>query len=219
MAMHNSLWKQTYRLHVLGLETFQSRLARPVFNGEQTVYLAGMIARELDGEYRRQCEAFYLDDATELESAIRRHGAYIGQNAPVALLARINAERWTAELAAASADSDGIIQFLMPARFFGVAAYFSHLSGKNLHAAIFDDLRNRYTRLVELLRGYLQFLTEEGVDPAAPPCRELLQRFGGERNERNRRKETLEAMGLHTNHRNRLAPFEFRRMLDYGQPN
>ena len=94
-----AMWENMYRLHLLGLEKFLLNRKPSPLSGEQTVYLAGMIARELDLEYKRQAEKFLVQDPEEIDRAVCLHEPYIGQNAPIVTLCKINAERQTIEIA------------------------------------------------------------------------------------------------------------------------
>ncbi len=246
-------WSLTFRSHVLGLEEFLAANLKPRWRdripGEQTVYLAGMIARELDRGYRAQIQEYLVEDPEEIDRVVRRHALCLGQNAPVVTLSRINAEHSTLQIAIENAGQASRVFLLrLPARYFGIASAYSLQAGKPDLARTFDFFRNHLAVIVDVLAGYLDSLewietsdtvdaTQNAADFGAPgdsrrracvPPRvapEELEksaawrRFGSDTNDTNRRKDFWEAARLNPNRKNRLSGMEFRAMLDYTNPN
>jgi hypothetical protein len=221
-------WTHTFRLHVLGLEQYlvrqmdpRSRVRLP---GAETVYLAGMIARELDRDYLAQIQDYLVEDPGELDRTARQHAPYLGQNAPLVTISRINAEHLTLQIAG-SADASGgtVLHLMIPARYFGIAAFYSLQSGNQTLARIFDFFRNHLALVVEIVAGYIEYLEahdgELEIDPEDIVQSPTWQKFAGERNDSNRRKEFWEAARLNPRRKNRISGFEFRRMIDYTSPN
>ena len=64
-------WSLTFRSHVLGLEDFLAANIKPRWRdripGEHTVYLAGMIARELDRGYLAQIQEYLVEDPGQID--------------------------------------------------------------------------------------------------------------------------------------------------------
>ena len=162
----DSHWSQTFRAHVLGLEYFlarrlshDKRRALGRFSVEETVYLAGMIARETDHNYLQQIQEYLVADPEEISAVVRRHAPYLGQNAPVVTLSRINAEHMTLQIASgAFGTATGFLQLTVPARYFGIASFYSGQAGNQNLARIFDFFRNHLSVVVEVVAEYIEYL-------------------------------------------------------------
>ena len=219
-------WSQTFRNHALGLERYladHSRGGR--MPGEQTMYLAGMIAREMDRAYLAQIQEYLVEDPLDMDQAVLRHAPYLGQNAPLVTLSRINAEHLTLQIAATAGGGQAsrIFHLMIPARYFRIAAYYSLQSGNPNQARIFDFLCNHLSVVVEIIAGYIEDLEARGwkldVDPAALADSDAWRRFATDTNETNRRKEFWDAAGIRANKKNRISGMEFRSMIDYTNTN
>ncbi len=220
-------WSRTFRFHVLGLEfflaapgTFTAGVRRHM-SAENTVYLAGMIARETDSAYLEQIRTYLVEDPEAMDQTVRRHDPYLGHNAPLVTISRINAEHLTLQFAGERGDGSltDVVHLMVPAKYFGIASYYSLQAGNHAFARIFDFFRNHLSMIVDVLAGYLDYLEERaGVLPEEIPVA-VWERLGMDSNERNRRKEFWEAAGINTSRKNRLIPLELREMLNYTQPN
>lgn len=210
-------WRDAFSYHLGGLETFLLNRRGRRLNGETTVYLAGVVARESDQEYRRAVSVFRIDHPEELDLAVRRHDPYLGQNAPLVTLSRVNAERLTYELALDRGAAQ--LRRMLPGKYFGIAAYYSHMAGKRQLATLFDFFRNHLGLVIDVIAGYIDWLEREGYELDRLPSPELLKKFGAEINELNRRKEFWDAARIDTRRINRIAPYEARQMLDFERPN
>ncbi|MCR9144477.1 MAG: hypothetical protein NXI24_19725 [bacterium] len=177
-------WSRTFRNHVLGLEQFLAEHMQPRWRdrlpGEQTVYLAGMIARELDRGYRAQIQDYLVEDPEKIDRIVRRHAQCLGQNAPVVTLSRINAEHATLQIAIdASGDLPGasrLFLLTLPARYFGIASFYASQAGNQNLARIFDFFRNHLSVVVDILAGYLESLEtlDAGDACASDACAEFI---------------------------------------------
>lgn len=216
----NRAWRQSFRLHVLVLERFLAERSRERLTGEQIVYLAGVIARRLDAAYQEQIRELLLESPQQLDDLIRGHAPYIGQNAPIVTISRINAEFLTVELAFLGPSSATAFLMHVPVRYFDVAAFYSREAGNRSLADLFSFMRRRHDEVVELISGYRIYL-EEGLahDPGRGLPETLWERFGTERNERNNRKERWERMGVDPKRKQHIHREEFHKMLDFTSPN
>lgn len=215
----NRSWKQTFRVHVLILERFllQSRLLR--VNAEQLVFVAGMVARRLDAAYQLQIQDFLLEEPDQLDGLIRRHAPYIGQNAPILTISRINGEFLIVDVA--FKDRPGVTAFdlSVAARYCDVAAFFARQAGNRSLADLFAFLRKNCEEVVRALAAYQTFLANGGPSETAKLPAGLWERFATERNDRNDKKERWERMGLDAKHKQHIDREEFNRMLDFSSPN
>ncbi|MEQ9365109.1 MAG: hypothetical protein RIF32_12735 [Leptospirales bacterium] len=239
-------WSRTFRKHVLGLEQFLAAHFKARWRdripGEQTVYLAGMIAREMDRGYLAQIEEYLVEDPERIDLLVRRHSQCLGQNAPVVTLSRINAEHATLQVAIDTLGDDGganrLFMLNLPARYFGIASFYSSQAGNQALARIFDFFRNHLVVVVEILAGYLEsleksvdegdqarsagrseFFQAPGVAPEDLAGSAAWRRFGDDTNERNIRKDFWDAARLNPARKNRITGLEFRSMIDYTRPN
>lgn len=223
-------WSRTFRNHVLGLEQFLADNVKPRFRdrlpGEQIIYLAGMIAREMDRAYLAQIQDYLVEDPHEMDQAVRRHAPYLGQNAPLVTLSRINAEHATLQIAttgSAAGDVSQVFLLTLPARYFGIASFYSSQAGNQTLARIFDFFRNHLAVVVEILAGYIENLDEKDwdldVDPEQLAQSTAWKKFAAETNEVNKRKDFWEAARLNPAKKNRISGIEFREMIDYTSPN
>ena len=216
----NRAWRQSFRVHVLVLERFLLETRRAKFEGEHIVYLAGIIARRLDAAYQEQIRNLLLESPEELETIIRSHAPYIGQNAPIVTISRINAEYLTVELAFAGPSAGASFLMRLPARYFDVAAFYSREAGNRSLADLFSFMRKHQQMVLELLTDYWKFLeqetsimSEEGLPGA------LWDRFAAQVNDRDAKKERWERMGVDPKHKQHIHREEFNKMLDFTSPN
>ncbi len=152
-ALHqDGPWRETFPDHLYWLEDYQWTHEGPVFSGDLTVYLAGMVARQLDLDYIEDSREFLLDDPAEIRSEIRKHGPFIGQNAPIAFISRVNAEHMTFGLASGS---EQIISLTLPASLFGIAAQYFTQAGNTHLGQIFRELGSQLNGVVGRISGYL----------------------------------------------------------------
>lgn len=144
-------WSETYSVHLYRLEQCQYARRQSLLSGELTVYLAGMIARQLDPEYRKQLSSYLFEDPGDLGRKIRRHDPYIGQNAPIVFVSRINAEHRTFSIALNADHSSTMV----PSNLFAIASHYSYKSGNIQLASIFNEFRFQIRNVIYLLAAYL----------------------------------------------------------------
>ena len=212
MAEHRpgGFWKETYHLHLIALEKFllerrrrsHLRTPAPEFSGERTIYLAGMVARELDFEYKKHSRKYLLDKPEQLESAIRKHAPYIGQNAPLVTLSKINAEHLTIDIAV-NKQGSVVFQARLPAGYFSIASFYSSQAGNDTQANIFMFLRNHLDEVIRIIAAYFRFITEYPLNDIIP--RDLKKRLG--------EKSSLRDARLHE------ALGKASRQFDFHEPN
>ncbi|PJZ69281.1 hypothetical protein CH373_14345 [Leptospira perolatii] len=181
-------WRGTYSSHILLLENF----LRPISGkpgGEACVYLAGLIARRLDDSYSEAALTYLLEDPSEIDGIVRTHIPYIGQNAPIVTISKINAEFLSFSLAMRENGSFHRLEILAPKKLFSLASTFSYRSGNQVLGGIFGYFSSELDRILELLSDYLCFLGEE--PSPFPPSSSISwsDRFESEKNERNVFKE------------------------------
>lgn len=189
---------------------------------EHTVYLSGMLARHLDREYQQQIEDLLFDDVEELDSTIRRHDPYIGQNAPIVTVSRINGEHFTMALALdrINGESETLAwKSRVPSRCFAVAAFYSREAGNRQLSEIFRFFHHHHRLVLDLLTDYLIFLERDADLLSAKIPSELWKRFGKERNSRNERKEWWESRGIDLKGKEVISREEVMRILDLGGMN
>lgn len=217
MAQSAPDWRRAFVLHLQSLELFLIERRLSGLSGENAVYLAGMIARELDPEYRALADAYVLRNPDELDAVVRRHRPCLGQNAPVLMVSRATGERQAMELALQRVRlSSATAQTI---RCFFVAAEFSHHAGKNQLARIFEFFGYRLPFVLDVVNAYIHELERGGWRRFDKPDAALLKRLAASRNESNRRKDFWEAARISHRRRNRIALYEFRRMVDFERPN
>ena len=215
------VWKSVYRTHLLFFERFL--LGRKIqLTSEHSVYLCGMLARHTDRDYQAQIQGMLFEDAEELDETIRRHDPYLGQNAPIVTVSRINGEHHTVALAfetlkGESASSN--LKLSVPSRCFGVAAFYSREAGQRQLSEIFRFFHHHHKLVLDLLSEYLDFLEKDvALLPDKIPA-ELWARFGQEKNLRNEKKEWWEARGIDLKGKETISKEEVMRILDLGGMN
>lgn len=187
-------WKETYRRHLLGLGRFLEKRSQSI-QGENFVYLAGMIARWLDKDYKDDSESFLVENPEEIDRVIRRHSPYIGQNAPVVTISKLNAEFFTITIAKKEKSIFRQIELRTPGRFFKIASTYSYYAGNRTHAEIFAFFAQKIDGIAEVLGDYLDSL--EGELPSEEPISEgLWTEFGKFQNSRNKKKEWNDKMHI-----------------------
>ncbi|MCB1308531.1 MAG: hypothetical protein KDK30_10140 [Leptospiraceae bacterium] len=214
-------WRELYRLHILILERYLQESATGRLSGEQTVYLAGMLARQTDPLYRKQIEDLIFESPEDMDRTIRRHDPYIGQNAPIVILARTNAEFLTIDIISRQENSHTVRTFELqiPARYFGIASFYAHQAGNRTLSDIFDSIRKQYELIVRILSGYCRYIEQNSHQLSETVPDRLWQRFGEVINERNNRKENRERQGIDPSRKNHISRREFNGMLNYSSPN
>ncbi|TGK14122.1 hypothetical protein EHO60_01905 [Leptospira fletcheri] len=182
-------WNGTFRSHVLLLENFLSPLSSKP-GGEICVYLAGLIARRLDEAYSSACLSFILEDPSEIDGIVRSHQPYIGQNAPIVTISKINAEFLSFALATKGDQAWRSLEILAPKKLFSLASVFSYRCGNAALGNIFGVFSTELDLLLNILGAYLRYI-EENPDrfPPATLSENVSERFSEEINERNRYKE------------------------------
>ncbi|MBU45692.1 MAG: hypothetical protein CMN76_20960 [Spirochaetaceae bacterium] len=213
----NSAWKSVYRAHLMLLERFLLG-RKSTLESQYTVYLSGMLARHMDLQYQQQIEALLFEDLDELDSTIRKHDPYLGQNAPIVTVSRINGEHLTVGIAFERARGGGGLEWKshVPSRCFGVAAFYSREAGNRHLSEIFAFFHHHHTLVLEILGDYLEFLERDAdlISDKLPP--ELWSRFGKERNARNEKKEWWESRGINLKGKEGISKEEVRKILDLG---
>ena len=173
-------WKEAFRLHLIALEKFlglsdSSPALSGRLSGACSVYLAGMIARELDTEYKRQSRRFLMEDPDEMKRAVRRHAPYIGQNAPLVTLSRINAEHHTLQLAISGRRDASPVARLSAAYYFGIASFYSSQAGNRNLADIYSFFKGNLQEMTAIISRYFIYLIEHPLNEEIPP--EVFRRF------------------------------------------
>lgn len=217
MNGQSSAWRDTFRSHILLLEKFLLVRGTPL-SGQNTVYLAGMVARELDTHYQSQIQDFLLEHPHEVDEVIRQHEPYIGQNAPIVTLTRINAEHLTFEIAIGSEDFSRYFQMMIPAKYFGIASFYSHQAGNRVLGEIFGFIRNHYRLVMDLLSGYLKYI-KDADELELKISDEVWEKFSQERNERNEKKEWWGRRGIDLSKKNGISMQEVNAMIDFTSAN
>jgi len=212
-------WKETFRIHVLNLERFLFSRGTPAISGEQSVYLAGMIARKLDRAYQSMIRDMLWEDPQAADYLIRKHDAYIGQNAPIVTLSRINAEYLTLQIARKGDPSLRELTMSLPARYYGIASYYSNQAGNRTLAEIFRFLGNHLPLVLDILEGYFNYVEAFGDRSETHLASEFWERFGNQINERNAKKEGWEKRGIDPSRKTHISRAEFNRMIDFTSKN
>jgi len=209
-----------FRFHLLALEHYisEERLLR--LPGDKSVYLAGMIARQADPGYTEQTEDFLLESPEQIDLFVRSHDPYIGQNAPIVTVSRINAERITLDLAKKRREAYSY-ELRFAARLFGIASQYSYLAGNRTLGEIFYFLRNHFPAVLRLLQGYLTFLEGRADRPQQieRASETMWERLGRQRNERNEKKEAWEKMGINLKKKAMISPAELGGMINFTSEN
>ncbi len=186
----NGYWKDTYSRHLLGLGRFLEK-KRQVLRGENFVYLAGMIARWLDKDYKEDTEGYLVENPAEIDQVVRRHAPYIGQNAPVVTVSKLNAEFFTITIAQKENSVFKQFELKTPKKFFSIASTYSFYSGNRTQGEIFGFYAEQIHNIAEILGDYLESL--EGELPSESPITVgLWDEFGKFQNTRNTKKEQNE---------------------------
>lgn len=210
-------WKETYRIHVLNLERFLLSSGDVSISGEQAVYLAGMIARKMDLAYQRQVrELLWEDHPGAADQLIRKHDPYIGQNAPIVTLSRINAEYLTLAIAHKGDASLRKLTMPIPARYFRIAGHYAGQAGNRTLAELFRFLGNHLPLVLDVLEGYFNFVEAFGDQAEIRLSPAIWERFGAEINERNAKKEGWERRGIDSARKTHISRAEFNRMIDFS---
>lgn len=210
--MDHQLWEETFRIHLVALENFQR--GRKPLSGENTVYLAGMIARELDDHYRENTRAFLVRTPDEIDRAVRSHDPYIGQNAPIVTLSRINAEHLTFEIAVSRVHR---AHLRIPARYFAIAAYYSYQAGKPSLAKIYSSFRSNLGDIASLVSDYFRYMLQN--KPEEKISKEIMKRFASVTNERNAVKDWRESLRFKSSKKTSVSMHELSEMMNFGRGN
>lgn len=212
---------ETFRFHLMAMERYVSEERLFRLPGDKSVYLAGMIARQTDPSSKAQTEDFLIEGPEQLDIFVRMHDPYIGQNAPIVTVSRINAERITLDLAHKRRSAYSF-ELRFAARLFGLASHYSYLAGNRTLGDIFYFLRNHFPSVLRLLQGYLAFLAqhpERLQDSLEIASKAMWERLGRERNERNQKKESWEKMGINLKKKAMISPAELGGMINFTSEN
>ena len=79
-------------------------------------------------------------------------------------------------------------------------------------------MRNHYAVVLEVLGGYLKHIETHGTSVSPLPLK-LWEKFAGEKNERNLKKEDRERARLDSKRKTNLSFAEFNGMIDFQSPN
>lgn len=208
-------WRETFRSQIVDLERFLLR-RRLHFSADQAVYLAGMLSRLQDRSWMQEIQPYLLESPQAMAEKIRVHEPYIGQNAPVFFVARINGEYLTLRIITGQALAVDL-EKNVPQRYFLIAARYADRAGQNQMAGIYRFVGYHYDEIIYSLMHYMEYLASEGHRIEIPP--ELWQRFGKADNERNNRKEGWERMRVEPSRRTHISRAEFNDMINFGRPN
>lgn len=213
--------EKEFQFHLFALEQYVARERLLRLPGDKSVYLAGMIARHADREYKEQTQDFLVESPEQIDLFVRMHDPYIGQNAPIVTVARINAERMTYDLAQARRSAYSF-ELRFAVRLFGLASHYSYQAGNRTMGEIYYFLRNHFPVVLQLLQGYLEALEnnpdsfQEAMETAS---RVLWERFGREKNDRNAKKEAWEKMGINLKKKPVISPAELGGMINFSSAN
>jgi hypothetical protein len=183
--------EKAFRFHLLALEHYVSEERLLRLPGDKSVYLAGMIARQTDPAYTQQTEDFLIESPEQIDLFVRMHDPYIGQNAPIVTVSRINAERITLNLAQARREAYSF-ELRFAARLFGLASHYSYLAGNRTLVRYFLFSEEPFPDCsapaagISGVPGRESGAPEESIDQAS---KAMWERLGSERNERNNKKE------------------------------
>jgi len=210
-------WQHTFRFHVLAMEHFLGKNKSISFPGDKCVYLAGMVARQTDEKYCKQIAAMLIEDPAQIDLAVRRHDPYIGQNAPIVTLSKINAEYITVRLAVSPRIALPF-ETRFPIRLFGLASQYSYLAGNRTMGDIFHFLRNHFGLVLDLLHGYLEYL-QKNAQRLEEASESMWKRFGSEKNDRNAKKDNWEKRGIDLKKVPQISPAELNAMINFTSEN
>lgn len=214
--MSSNSWNDFFRLHIQFLEDYLQHRKESI-SGEPVVYLAGLLARHPDRNYSSQVADYILEDPADMDRFVRQHDPYLGQNAPIVSVARLSAEYKTARLVRHTGELYSW-HMRVPARYFGIAAYYAHQSGNRTLSGLYSFLQSQYGFIIDILRGYIAYLTEkEKTD--AEISESVWNRFATESNERNDKKEWWAKRGIDLSKKDGLGKYEFNRMIDFTSAN
>lgn len=172
-------WRDTFRHHIIGIER-ELENSRFRFSGELVVYLAGMVARELDTNYKQESKMFLLESPEQMDEIVKQHILFLGQNAIIVTYSKINAEHLTYNLAVSSENFFKTLELRRIAKLFSIASTFSHYSGNHLLGKIFSTIAKNLHSIVEFLEIYLCHL--DGKLPELEPIPEQTwKKFGKEK--------------------------------------
>lgn len=160
-ALPKANWNESFQTHILIFQNFLTEKEQSFIRAEIAVYLAGMIARQLDDQYVLSAEKFLIEDLSALKSLIRKHDLFLGQNAPIAISSKITAEFLTLRLALEQSETLQRYQLLSPATFFKIASNYYRKSGKMNLSHIHAFLSQQLVRIIDLLSRYLEELPPE----------------------------------------------------------
>ena len=206
---------ESFQNHVLILENFLLETDKSL-PGEQTIYLAGMLARENNDTYRKNIDPFLFQNTEELDILACRHYLYLGQNANLWFISRINAEHLTVQLVSPKKKQKvSLTDKVFPKRCFEVASIYAYKASNRILGGIFAYISNHYDHVLEILHTYLCALEAETLpSPNAQLPKALWKHLGQVRNERNHKKEQWEAMRISEKEKNHLSFPEFNRIMD-----
>ncbi|MCX7999266.1 MAG: hypothetical protein N3A69_10015, partial [Leptospiraceae bacterium] len=147
-------WRDTFQHHIIGIERELERTSRYRFSGELVVYLAGMIARELDKNYKEESKIFLLEAPEQMDEIVKQHILFLGQNAIVVTYSKINAEHLTCSLALSSSKFFTTLELKKATKLFSIASTFSHYSGNHFLGKIFSTIAKNLGSIVRFLEAY-----------------------------------------------------------------
>lgn len=215
----NTFWRNQLVDHVIFMEHFLDKDASMNMEAEQLVFVAGLLARQLDKSYRRQIRPYLKNEPEEIFQTVRRHDPYFGQNAPVVFLSRANAEYLLVQGASALRRGNAHwYSHVLPGQFFGIASQYSYKAGNFMMGDICAFMQKYLPGLVEWLGGYLEFrrnIIEK--EPHFSPA--MWNRFGLEKNARNEFKERWAARGIDSRRLKRIPHSEFQKMIQFESKN
>ena len=184
-------WRDTFHNHVLGLEHYLNAAGMARFQGERSVYLAGVIAREFDGSYLAEIEDYLLEDPDSVFELPENQSSVIGDSALILTVSRINAEHWTVHNANGGNDETED-KYQIPARFYRIASFYSHKAGKPSFGRLYGYLSNNCNKIVDLVSGYLEFVDEKAPDLPQFISSDIFNKFASEINEKEAKKDFLQ---------------------------
>lgn len=215
----NTRWRDGLAEHIVCMEHFLERVPCHRLEAEPLVFLAGMLARQLDKSYRRQIRPFIKSNPEDVFCSVRQHDPYLGQNAPVVFLSRANAEFLLVQGASARRRGYNMeIPAQLSESFFGIASKYSYKSGNFVLGDICAFMQNRLAGVQDWLGAYLEHRRKHTRIPPRTSAG-VWQRFGMDRNQRNDFKERWEARGIDPVRLNRIARAEFQKMINFESRN
>ncbi len=204
-----------YMSQIVAFENFLLDTKNEI-SGEESVYLAGMLARQSNARYLRQIRRLIFRKPEELDNLISKHYLCIGQNAPVYFIVRTNAEFLTVRLLSRNKKQQLCeLEKWKPIAYFQIASEYAHKAGNRVLGEIFAHIYKNYNEIFNILSSYYGFLKKNQPKNIISSASPLWKRFAKVKNERNDKKESWERAGLSEKKKQHLTYHEFNQMINF----